>query len=228
MSNWDAVFENVELQVTINGAVKRFDLNETLGGVSSVTFSDTDLGIFLKSTDVVVVKLVADTVTPFPAGWTNNDSFSVSMSTSFPSFEVIENEDDERVTKIVPSSMTFDSVDLVTSVVAVTKLNLGTSVNVVKGGVNVDAYKFQVKPDQAGDVYVQSFDFDVDVAGCPVFPDSNLISALRLWKWTGGAGTGAGSWTLVEQQGGFDLTAGAAGGAISFDDFAEIEVLASR
>lgn len=177
----------------------------------------------MKSTDVVVVKLVADTVTTFPAGWTNNDTFSVYMSTANPGFEVIENEDDELVKKIVPSSMTFDAVDLVTSTVNVTKLNIGTSVNAVKGSQDIDAYKFQVKPDAAGDVYVQSFDFDVDVAGCPVTPDADLLSAVRLWKWEG-TGSGA-KWVLLEQQGGFDITTA---GGISFDDFMEVEVLASK
>ena len=221
---WGEVFENVELQVTINGAVKRFDLNETNDTTTTLTMSDDDLGIFLKSTDNVVVKLVADTVSTFPANWTNgDDSFSVYMSTAFPGFEVIENEDDERVTKIVPSSMTFDVVDLVTSTVNVTKLNIGTSVNAVKGSEDIDAYKFQVKPDAAGDVYIQSFDFDVDVAGCPVTPDADLLSAVKLWKWEG-TGSGA-KWVLLEQQGGFDITPA---GGISFDDFMEVEVLASK
>jgi len=223
---WDEVFENVELWVTVDGVTKRYDLNETSPSATAVTFSDTDLGVFLKSGKTTLVQLVADTVTTFPGTWTSPvKSFAVSMQTSTAGgFQVIENEDDETVNNIVPSSMTFDTVDLVTSTVVVTKLNLGNSVNVVKGAKNVDAFKFQVKPDQAGDVYVQSFDFDVDVAGCAVTPDADLLSAVKLWKWSTNA-SGAGSWEQLEQQGGFDLSAA---GAISFDDFSEVEVLASK
>lgn len=219
---WGEVFENVELQVTINGAVKRFDLNETNDTTTTLTLSDTDLGIFLKSTDVVVVKLVADTVTTFPAAWTNgDDSFSVAMSTAFPGFEIIENEDDERVTKIVPSSITFDAVDLVSSVVDVTRLSLG-NVEVVRGAQNIDAIKFQVSADDAGNVFANSFtvDFDVSVGACT--PNSSLISAVKLWKQTSGA---SGGYELLEQQGGFDLSPA---GTITFDDFTEVEVMASK
>jgi S-layer homology domain len=221
---WGEVFENVELQVTINGSVKRFDLNETNDTTTTLTMSDTDLGVFLKSTDVVVVKLVADTVTTFPGTWTdNNDSFSVSMSTAFPGFEIIENEDDERVTKIVPSSMTFDVVDLVTSEVDVTRLSLG-DVDVVRGATNVDLIKFQVSADDAGSVYVNSFNIDVnEINACGFDPNSETISAIKLWKATSSAS--GSSYELLEQQGGFDISAA---GLVTFDDFTEVEVLSSK
>jgi len=224
-NTWGDVFENVELQITINGSVKRFDLNETNDTTTSLTMSDTDLGIFLKSTDVVVVKLVADTVTTFPGLWTNgDDTFSVSMSTAFPGFQVIENEDDERVEKIVPSSMTFDTVDLVSSVVDVTRLSIG-NVDVVRGATDIDLIKFQVSADDAGDVFVNSFNIDINQTNvaCLFTPNSQTISAIKLWKANSSAS--GSSYELLEQQGGFDLSPA---GLITFDDFTEVEVMSSK
>lgn len=224
---WGAPFENAELRVVINGATKRYDLEEGSATTTAVVFSETDLGIFLKSTDDVVVKLVADTVKTFDTDWTDgDDKFSVQMLTSEAGgFKVIENQDDVVVTKIVPSSITFDNVTLVKSTVTVTKLNLGTSVDVVKGSKNVDAYKFQIKPAQAGNVYAQSFTFDADFVagtGCTITnPNSELFSAVKLWKSSGASG----SWELLEQQGGFDITTT---GTFTFDNFPEVEVMASK
>ena len=219
---WDEVFENVELQVVVNsGSVKRFDLDEDNGDANSVEFSDTDLGIVLPAEGTIMVSLVADSVSTFPAGWTNDDSFSVTMLTSLAGgFQIIENEDDENVDDIVPSSLTFDTIDLVSSAVELTRLSLGP-VNVVRGSTNIDAIKFQVSADDAGNVFVQSFDFNVDVNVGACTPDSSMLAAVKLWRATGASG----GYELLEQQGGFDLSPA---GVITFDDFTEVEVMSSK
>jgi len=102
-------------------------------------------------------------------------------------------------------------------------LSLG-DVDVVRGATNVDLIKFQVSADDAGSVYVNSFNFDInETNACGFDPNSETISAIKLWKATSNAS--GSSYELLEQQGGFDISAA---GLVTFDDFTEVEVMSSK
>ncbi|MDP2670536.1 MAG: S-layer homology domain-containing protein [bacterium] len=182
-----SVFDNEQLEVTIDGSVRTYDLTESTAGANP-TYSDTDLGIYLKAGSDITVRLIADTTNSFEAGWIG-DSFAVSMLTSTAGgFKVIENDDDTTVTDIVPSSITFDTIDLVESTVTVARLSLG-DVDVVRGAANVDAVKFQVQTDDVSSVFVNSFTLSGDIitscTGSSGLFNSSLITALRVWMWNG-------------------------------------------
>jgi hypothetical protein len=119
------IFEDVEMQVVINGSARTYDLTRT-----NNEYADTDLGIAIPGGATVKVNLVGDianqaTVTPFIG-----EDFYFTLSTS-SAFEIIETDDDTVVTDVTPSSITFDTIDVVNSQVTVSRLYLG-DVDVVR------------------------------------------------------------------------------------------------
>jgi len=124
--------------------------------------------------------------------------------------QIIENDDDEEVTDIVPSSMTFDTLTFVETSIDINSINL-SNVDVVIGAENVDAVLFEVETDDVSSALVQGFTFE---ASGTVAVDQNLITALRLWKQTDDG------WALLEEQSGFDIESQ----EITFDDFDDVVV----
>lgn len=216
-TSWGTLFENTQLVVTVAGTKRTYDLNLAAGHTNATaTWSDTDLGILLPAAKAITIELIADSITTYAAADLNRD-FTVTMGTNaLAGFEVIENDDDTKVTDIVPSSIQFDKMKLVSSNVTVSRLSLGVSANGVIGTKNLDAIKFQVRADDVSSVFVNAFTFSGSASGC-VF-NSTSVSAAKLWKQSGTSG-----WTEVEAQGGFEIS----NGMITFDDFAEIEVAKS-
>lgn len=183
------------------------------------TASDDDLSIFLPSGSDITVTLEADTINTFPAASIDgDDEFRVSLrincnTSSCTGLEIIENSDDEVVTDIVPTSITFDNITFVDSTIEVNGIAL-TPVDVVKGSVNVDTVMFEVETDDVSSASVEGFVFNgTSTAGLAFGQD--LITALRLWKKT------SSGWELLEEQGGFDIDNS---GEITFDDFGDIIV----
>ena len=74
------------------------------------------MGVFLPDAGDVNVQLVADTSNTWADPGDIDHSFKVTLGTTTAAgFEMIENSDDEKVTDLVPSSITFDSIKLVKS-----------------------------------------------------------------------------------------------------------------
>lgn len=211
-------FDDIELVVVIDGSRRTYDLDINDDG-TGFDAEDDDLSIFLPETGDVTVILEADTINTFPtASVDGNDEFRVTLdinctTNSCTGLEIIENDDDEVVTDLVPTSITFDTLRFVETEIEVNGISL-TNVDVVKGSVNVDAVMFEVETDDVSSASVEGFVFDgTSTAGLTFGQD--LVTALRLWKKT------ASGWELLEEQGGFDIETS---GEITFDDFDDIIV----
>jgi hypothetical protein len=207
---FDDLFEDVQLEVWVNGARKTFDLNASYPGQQSATYSDTQMAIAIPANADVQVRLVADTLTTLD-GDLIDARFEVTLNTA-NGFEMIENGEDEVVEDITPSVLTFNSIDVVDSSFAVTRLNRG-NVSVVRGSKDIDAIAFQVKADDVSDIFIQ----DITIEGVENFAQSH-VSQVKLWNWVDGA------WTLVATEGGTKI----AGGDLVFDKFNEIKVMKSE
>lgn len=215
-NTWGTIFENVELWVWINGSKRTYNLDVTTDTTTQAVFKDNDLGIFLPSTADITVQLVADTNNSFlPADISR--TFTVLMDIS-DGVQFIENDDDKVVSDIVPSQITFDSVELVESNVTLAKLSIGNLVSVVRGSMNTDAIKFQMQADDVSSVLVNSITVQGVVSSGACTFTSNTISAARLWMWSNG------TYVQVEQQNGFDIV----GDSLTFDNFNDIEIPASE
>lgn len=211
-------FDNVELVVIVDGNRRVFDLE--VSGTDPFTASDDDLSILLPKGADVKIMLEADTVNEFgAASVSGDDDFRVMLdlncgSTSCSGFRLVETTDDEDVLDISPSSITFDTLTFVDSTVALNGISL-TSVDVVKGSTNVDAVMFELETDDVSSASFEGVTFQGTVTSGSVDFDTDLVTALRLWKKT------ASGWELLEDQGGFDIDSS---GSITFDDFTDVIV----
>lgn len=217
-----AHFDEVELIVTTDGSRRTYDLDttSTMNG-DAFTAEDDDLGIFLPEGSDVMIALEVETINNFPLTsiW---EDFSVFLDVA-NDVEIIENDDDEEVNDIVPSSITFDTLEFVSSEVEVNSINL-TDVDVVKGAKNVDVVKFEIETDDVSWVFFEGvtlegeidMDYDGNFAG---FTDEgsvnqDYITAIRLWMRT------SAGYELLEAEGGFDIE----NGVVTLDDFDEVFV----
>jgi len=207
-SGLDTYFENVQLVVTIDGDDQTYDVDVTQINSGTFTAGDDDLGIFLPDTGEISIALIADTVSTID----NNaigEEFMASLNVG-TDVEIIENEDDEEVTDIVPSSMTFDTLTFVETSIDINSINL-SNVDVVIGADNVDAVLFEVETDDVSSALVEGFTF---TASGTITVDQNLITALRLWMQTDDG------WELLDEESGFDIDSE----IVTFDSFDDVIV----
>jgi hypothetical protein len=205
-------FENFEIFDATNNT--RYDLNEGAGCASDNTvcpLSENGIDIFLPNGGEVVLQVRADTVTTFPVGLADVASVKLTLNTNplAGDFVVKESDDDTEVNDIVPSFLSFNTVDLVESAVTITEIPL-SDINIVRGATDVVALQFQIETDQVSPAFLQDITFE----GNGNF-DQNHVSAVRLYR-----GVPEGTNTLVEAQGAFDIN----GNQITFDSFPEIEI----
>lgn len=196
----DVLFENVELELTVNGSTRAYSLD-----YAANTYSDTDMGISIPEGATVKARLIADmanqtTVSPF-----YGEDFFFTLDTT-TAFEIIETEDDQVVTDITPSLITFDTVDVVNSSVTVSRLYLG-DVDVVRGSSKIDAYKFEVKTDSVSSVLFNDITFNGDVtvacAGAAAGDlTKNVVTQFQLWKASNSG------YSLVDSESASKLSAG--------------------
>ncbi len=211
---WADVFEDVEMEVWVNGVKKTFDLIQNANSSSTATYNDTQMAIALPATAKIQIRLVGDTkttVNPLNSG----RKFAVTLNIA-NDLKLIENSDDRIVTDKTPSTITSNTIEIVDSSFSVTRLNRG-DVNVVRWSTNIDAIAFQVKADDVSDIYVSDIKVQGSVIGSGVFASSG-VSAVKLWA---SDSDGTGGWTLLETQGGTKIVAG----VLIFDKFADIKVM---
>jgi hypothetical protein len=215
-------FDEVQLIVTVDGARRTYDLDTDDNGGNFDAFDD-DLGIFLPDGGTITISLEVDTINLF-LGASLNEDFEVFLNVA-QNVEIIENDDDERVTDIVPSSMTFDTIEFVDSTVDVNSINL-TDVDVVKGAENVDVFKFEISADDVSSVLFEGITLQGSVSnltgvsipangnfgGASFAINQDYITAIRLWMRT------SAGYELLEAEGGFDFS----NGVITLDDFDEV------
>jgi len=126
---WADVFEDVEMEVWVNGVKKTFDLIQNANSSSTATYNDTQMAIALPATAKIQIRLVGDTkttVNPLNSG----RKFAVTLNIA-NDLKLIENSDDRIVTDKTPSTITSNTIEIVDSSFSVTRLNRG-DVNVVR------------------------------------------------------------------------------------------------
>lgn len=198
-----ALFEDVELQVIIAGSTRTYDLTYL-----SNTYYDTDLGISIPDGATMKVNLIGDMAAPTVVTPFVGQSFYFTLSTS-DGFEIIELDDDTVVTDITPSSITFDTVDVVNPTVTVSRLFLG-NVDVVRGTAKVDAYKFQVKTDNVSSVLVNEFTFSGSVTLACTGASAGSLTKNTVTQFQLRQATTAttGGYTLIKSESASKLSAG--------------------
>lgn len=187
-------FENVEVKV-MNGTslVGTYSLES----MSSTSYGDTDLSITIPGNGALTIQLIADVKKPLPAGYTGV-TFNYTLSAS--GLRIIENADDNIVTDIVPSSITFDTMRFVAASAAISSVNL-SNISVVKGSSNVQAIAFNLLTDEVSPVRFET----LVLQGNTEF-NSNRVAAVRLYRGTYPNGT------LVKEESQF------AGNTVTVDD----------
>lgn len=201
------IFENFELYDKTNNT--RYDLNNTNG--TTITLSESNIDLYLPNAGEVTLQVRADTVTQFPGYVPDQTTVHLELDANPANSDLVikEAEDDQRVMDLVPSFLSFGSIDLVASSVDVTEIPLSDT-SVVRGATDVVALQFQVETDEVSSAFLQ----EISIEGNGNF-DSDHVSAVSLYR-----GTPSGTHTLVESNGGFGINSN----SINFDGFDEIEI----
>ena len=183
----DTVLENVE--VVAGGSV--YDLDSD-GGVGDVfTFGNDDIDTPLPATgslDFVVRADIIDDVAGLDNVTLDISVANIGGGTEGGSgFYFEETEDDEPVTDVTPSSLSFKSLEGTTSSATVTALNQSSSKSAVAGTKDVIAFGFEVDASSSSDILIDEIvisgtvvdDTDVD-NGTDVF-DNTRVAKLSLY-----------------------------------------------
>lgn len=165
----NSYFENVELKVINGNSFSTYSLDAMAGNA----YGDVDLSIALPASGSITLQLIADVKKPLPAGYTGT-TFNYSLASA--GLRIIENTDDNVVSDIVPSSVTFDTMRFVAATTSLTTRFL-SSINVVKGAGNVEAIRFDLLTDEVAPVRYET----IVVAGNTEF-NSNRVSVVRLYR----------------------------------------------
>jgi hypothetical protein len=171
------LIENVELY---DGS-SLYDLDEGASG-DNVNYTNNDLSITLEDgettefqircdtqdVDLTDVKLVAKLATIGTATKATSD------------FYIEETVDDNAVTDITPSTLTFKALDGQTSGATASAITMSNT-NAVIGTENIPALKFQIKAGLASDITLDELAVTGVVSGAGLF-DSSYVSKVTLYK----------------------------------------------
>lgn len=171
-----SVLENV--QIEFNGS--SYDLTAPSTTAKYATFSETDLDIVLpQGTSVFTV--VADTLDNL----TDGETISMELNASSTStFKVEETEDDNVVTDLTPSLLTWDDVEVQQPEVTISKVSLA-DVSVVKGADDITALQFDAKSNEVSDLDLDKVVVNVAAktsTGATDTDRKNYVSAISLYK----------------------------------------------
>jgi len=133
-------------------------------------FSDVDMSISLLRNKALNFRLVADAKPSAPT----SGSFQYSLVAS--NIRILESSDDNRVTDIVPGSLTFDSMTFVDSTFQLSPNSL-SSITAVKGAANVEALRFNVLTSEVSPVRIDSL-----TVGAATGFNTNQVAAVRLYR----------------------------------------------
>jgi hypothetical protein len=127
-----AILENIELYDASRNASYQLNRNPVPGTGTTELWGDEDLYIALGDSGTKTFQIRADTIdNNANAGETIEISLDVDGATVSPlddNLIVQETSDDQQVTDITPSSLSWNAVEIVTSSLDVNELNLSTSI----------------------------------------------------------------------------------------------------
>ncbi len=170
------VFENFEAE--INGSSYELTRN---GTGNNVYFADEDLNISLPAW-ITTITFRADTKKDLSAAAWDKFTLSIATPTTSPAdgeFYVVETEDDNVITDMTPSSITFKNLELISA--WATLANVPTaSKSVVRGAEWVVAWMFEVEADEASDITMD--EMKVKITASWADADNSVISEVALYK----------------------------------------------
>ena len=202
------IFENFEAE--INGTTYELDLVTTSSGVTTGTYSDTDLDVIIPEGTTEIL-LRADTKKSVPANVTVDLSVE-SINTSGNGFYVVETEEEEAVSDITPSSLSFKKLTFIDAGATLTAVPLA-DVKVVRGSSNIVANQFEITAEEASDIIIDEVQATLKVDSSSVFSTNaaNLyVSEVALYK------TSVSDSNLLDRVSGSKISSA---GNIDFDGF---------
>jgi len=172
---YDELFENVELVNKTNGGSVNLVVS---GNTDNTTFSENDLGLILsQGKNSFLIRADLKDLSVGEAAAFDGQVFELSMTNIGTSgLEILDDEDD-AISDITPSALSWATWDGTDSAVDYTAVNMSSSLTVVKGATNVVAMTFDVESNGAGSVDLQEFTF----TGTINFANSH-ITEVRLYK----------------------------------------------
>ena len=169
------VFEDFELLVTEengNDTIYNLDLQNDMS--TGAVIGETNIDIFLPDQGQVNLQLRADTLSDFSSSASFNDTcidniiasttgnkprFNVELDVdNVNNLKIIEDADNETVTDIVPSFLSFDPIEISAATVNLNGIPL-SDINVVVGSTEILALRFEVDTDDVSPVFIEEFIF---------------------------------------------------------------------
>lgn len=184
-----AQIENVEIQNETSGLV--YDLSYVSGTASKV-YSNTDMGLFLKSGMTYTFAVRADT----KVSATNGDYTVKIASATGGDMVMKEVLNDTTVADITPNAVSLKKVTVSSASLTVTQNALSPALNAVIGNSDVELINFNIKAGNVGDVKIRELKFADEAASTL---NNTLVSGFKLYKQNGA------TWELVKEVGTSDL-----------------------
>ena len=174
------VFEEVELYNVETGS--SYELDDIFEGTDFTTFTEDSIDVILNS-GVTTWEIRADTEEDI----INFDAFSFEVSfvtgdddaETQGSFLVVEQDDDEEVEDITPSSVTFNTIDGAASGATVSLVPLADT-DVVRGADDVEALIFEIEAEESSDILIDEFTVNITANGSPA--DNQEIAEVKLFQ----------------------------------------------
>lgn len=196
------LIENVEIYDESVGTV--YDLATSATGASE-TFSDTSLSIALGTSKTFVVRADSKDVA-FTTGQKLNVKLSnLGSSANSAGILIKETADDNVVTDVTPSAISYKALEAVTASATLTALPLSTSKTAVVGSKDVEALSFEVKAGDASALKLREVRVAKD-SGTLGFTNTG-VTAVKLYK------DSVSDANLIKQVGGSSIAAG----VVNFD-----------
>lgn len=206
-NNVDDLLENIELYDHTTGSV--YDLTASATGATTITYYDRDLGISLSNGETRSFSVRADTKDTTNVA---NNTFKLSFSsigdgTNTNGIELKETIDDNYITDVTPSSVSFKTITGESATVTLSIIALSATKNAVVGTQDVKALEFELKETaDVSDILITELKVKDADAGT-VF-NKDLVSKIDLYKVDGSTET------LVKSESGSQISSE----EVTFDD----------
>jgi len=202
------LYENIELYDVAKGSAYDLSDDGNLASNSEVVY-DRDLGIVLQSGKTYSFQVRADTKdTVNINGTTTKVSFAnIGNGVKGTGIEFKEQQDDQYVSDVTPSSLSFKTIDGQTTSYGVNVIALSATKNAVVGTDDVTALEFEVEEsDGISDLSITEMTIEDMFAGADF--NSDLVSSVGLYTVSGSTET------LVKSESGSQI----AGEEVTFDN----------
>lgn len=170
----DEVLENVELY---DGKTV-YDLTLNNAGYAY----DNDLSIALKDGKTTELRVRADIKDVNIQGLSFNLKFEKMGATNGADLFIVELDNDNQVTDIVPTTVSLNKVDGEMSAATLTVLPLSTTKNAVVGSSNIELSKFEVQAGKSSDLEIKDVKFGATVNSVAADFNNTVVSQVKLYK----------------------------------------------